>query len=85
MPGPQNDLVTAHWCSPETMEVIQMGMADRVAFQVEYSFAARHAAWNGTIRLLKGGMFLGGAAAPDGRWNSREWRGPSAAVVSSAR
>lgn len=72
LPGPQNDLVTAHWCSPETMEVIQMGMADRVAYQVEHSFAARHAAWNGTIQLLKGGMFLGGAAAPDGRWEFAE-------------
>jgi len=67
-PAPDNDIVTAHWCSPEMMQLVDSLTKDASASLVAESFAATHATWAGPVKLLKGGCFLGGLANPNGRW-----------------
>ena len=69
-PQADNDLITAHWCSPDLLRGIHDGLAKPGALAAVKSFHAQHAAWQGPLRLLRNGLFVGGAASPDGRW---EW------------
>jgi len=69
-PQSDNDLITAHWCSPELMRAIHRGLTQRESLAVVKVFHARHAAWEGPLRLLRNGLFVGGADRPDGLW---EW------------
>jgi len=64
VPAPTNDLVSAHWCSPEMMASIHAGMSGAPLC----TFDATHSAWSGNIALYSNGVFLGGGSLPNGRW-----------------
>lgn len=70
LPRPDNDIITAHWCSDEVLRRIDrsfssMELRDTTALQ----FRATHRAWKGDINCYPDGFFTGGAAKPNGWWS----------------
>jgi hypothetical protein len=68
VPELENDLVTAHWCGTAEMRRIHAGLIGEPPAEPLLSLSAKHPAWKGWIHLCADGVFLGGAASPNGTW-----------------
>jgi hypothetical protein len=75
LPHLANDIVTAHYCGPDLMRVIDRLITDARIVAV---LNAEHAFWQGPVKLLSNSLFLGGASAPHGRW---EWDAPAQTLI----
>ena len=72
LPGPRNQLISAHWCSAELMDIIEQGFRTPGSTDPLLTLFAQHPHWEGPLKLLRNGTFLGGAQSPHGRWSSKE-------------
>jgi SAM-dependent methyltransferase len=72
LPHPGNAIVTAHYCGSELMTIAQdlMYPSGDEAARTLALLEASHPCWEGELRLLSDGLFLGGVEAPNGHW---EW------------
>ena len=68
LPNPQNELITAHWCSPELMGIIEQGFLAPGSTDAVAAFSARHPHWQGPLKLLRNGSFLCRGNEPHGHW-----------------
>lgn len=71
-PERDNDVVTAHHCAPEVMEVIHDIYYNSENLKGIRLFHAKHIHWIGFIKLMSDGKFLGGYERPHGRWKFEE-------------
>lgn len=67
-PRPDNDIVTAHWCSPHLLHLIHEGFVAPGSTDVVRFFLAQHPHWWGPVKLLRNGIFLGKTSDIAGRW-----------------
>jgi hypothetical protein len=71
LPRQDNNLITVHYCGPEVMTIVHRAFGCAAPDpDVLATLFARHACWQGPLKLRSDGIFSGGGAAPDGLW---EW------------
>ena len=63
-PTPDNDMISAHWCSPERMRIIH----DLNAGAEVEELKATHPHWTDSILLLPDGRFTRRSSSCSGRW-----------------
>jgi len=67
-PRRDNDIITAHRCRQDVMGAIHSIYSSESRLETWRAFDALHWEWKGKVALLLNGIFLGGVAAPHGRW-----------------
>ncbi len=67
-PRPDNDLVTAHHCSPALLRLIDEGMDDPKAIAVSHAFTLTTPVSTWAVNLLRNGVFASATNGLLGRW-----------------
>lgn len=63
-PQPENDLVTAHWCSPDRLRAIHGGFLEEIKREI----VVEHPSWQDRVSLFANGFFRRNGSGCSGAW-----------------